>query len=176
VANASVSDGTEVKAYNWTPTDVITSVSAAVSPYVSKDMTVTCQAVAANGCLSDLKSVKIQAIPIPVPTVAVIDEATGNDVTGKVLCPGTKYHLLYTMLSLRCLVIISCFGRMGFTDGSDDNLFCGNAGQAVISDTYVMSQSLRFSYNVAAMGQVIVRVFLINRILIYPWPLFLPFL
>jgi hypothetical protein len=34
VANASVTDGTEVKAYNWTPTDVITSVSAAVSPYV----------------------------------------------------------------------------------------------------------------------------------------------
>jgi hypothetical protein len=99
VANASVSDGTEVKAYNWTPTDVITSVSAAVSPYVSKDMTVTCQAVAANGCLSDLKSVKIQAVPIPVPTLAVIDEATGNDVTGKVLCPGTKYHLLYTAKS-----------------------------------------------------------------------------
>jgi hypothetical protein len=38
VANASVSDGTEVKAYNWTPTDVITSVSAAVSPYVSKNL------------------------------------------------------------------------------------------------------------------------------------------
>jgi hypothetical protein len=133
VANASVSDGTEVKAYNWTPTDVITSVSAAVSPYVSKNyvskkLTVTCQAVAANGCLSDLKSVNIQAIPIPVPTVAVIDEATGNDVTGKVLCPGTKYHLLYHNAASSVSGDYISFGRLGVSDGSADNFIQWQCG------------------------------------------------
>jgi hypothetical protein len=83
----------------------------------------------------------------------VIDEATGNDVTGKALCPGTKYHLLYHNAALFCSTgdYIS-FGRLNVSDGSDDISFTGNAGQSVNSDTYVMSQSLRFTYNVVTMG------------------------